>query len=413
MGKGTGVTKRTGCWPRIAKSLVAVAVSSLGPPGLVAQAVSETLQCATGDPVGSLGITGISCDRCQFYTNGRVHRAVFWTEPTITDLNPDMAAASVLKRGDMLVAVDGQLITTREGSARFSALPATGEVTLRIRRDGRVRDIAVPVTAVCPTAKAAAAPVVAGRPLPPSAPTAIAETTVRSPTPPPLPKQPKTSKPAEPVVVAEPVPPAGVRELARAAELPPTPPSPDAMAPRAELGFAFTCSNCEYSTKDGGTWTFPEPPVVSDVTSVGIGASSGLQPGDRILEVDGADITKAPGARRFAAIRPGVHVRGTVERDGRRVTVSTVARRQGVVSTRAETVVRSDPANAPLRFAGTVGNTTVEVRGGRVNVTEAEGGSLVIIRTGDAEIRIRVPAGGARKPEAPEDPATHTSGGRR
>ncbi len=43
-----------------------------------------------------------------------------------------------------------------------------------------------------------------------------------------------------------------------------------------------------------------------------------------------------------------------------------------------------------------VGNAAVEVRGGRVNVIESEDGKLVIIRTGDAEIRIRVPGGEGR-----------------
>lgn len=356
---------------------MAALATVLMPVGLAAQVVTtgERLVCKEGDPVGSLGITGIKCDRCQFFTNGKVHRAVFWTEPTILDINQDYPAASVLRKGDVIVAVDGELITTREGSARFSALPSDESARLRIRRDGRLMEVDVPVKAECPTAKAVA-PVVAGRPLPA----------------PPAPPRGVAVSPATPAAPpAPPAKPAGV-----AAAVAPVVPAPPRLEPRASLGFGFRCTECGFSSDKGRTevqWHFSEPPEIVGVESGEAPAGrSGLRVGDRIAAIDGVDITTDEGGRRFAGIAPGDQVRWTLLRDGRRVTVTTTAR----PPRETEAVVASeqrDFATAPLRFSGTVGNTTVEVRGGRITVTEDEDGKLLVIRTRDAEIRIRVPGG--------------------
>lgn len=401
MGTGTrgerGAVSAQGAGRRML--VAALALWAAVPVGLAAQA--ERLSCSTGQPVGSLGITGIKCDRCQFYTNGEVHRAVFWTEPTIEALNAKIKAAAVLKPGDVLVAVDGQLITTKEGSARFSDLPASGNVTLRIRRDGQLRDMSVPVTAVCPSAKGAEAPKVAGRPLPAMAP------------PPRLPAKgtPERLVPPPPMEALSPAAPAGVPLPAPAKSAPPPPPpAPDAMLPRAELGFAFSC-RCTYESRDGGRWTFPEPPVVFGV-SAGAGEAAGLRQGDRILEVNGKDITTPDGARAFGAIRPGDHPRWTVERDGKQAVVVTVARKQATVSARTVASEKVDFSRAPLRFSGAVGNTFVEVRGGKVNVMMTQGDSLVIIRTGDAEIRLSVPSSGGGGAGGKGPPPSREPGGR-
>jgi hypothetical protein len=367
----------------------AAVIAALLPAGVAAQA-GERLVCKGGvDPVGSLGITGISCDRCQFFTNGKVHRAVFWTEPTILDLDASNPAASVLRKGDVLVAVDGQLITTRDGSARFSALPPDRPTRLRIRRDGQLVDLSVPVAAACPSTKEADAPVVAGRgvPVPPPPPVRVAEP--GAPTPPAVVTE-KVAPPA-PAKVREPVP-------AGRAVLPPLPPAPARMAPQASLGFGFRCSECVYREGEGdrlGTWTFPEPPEVVGIDPEKDGRAAGLKAGDRLVRLDGIPLTTDEGARRFSDIRPGDALRWTVERDGREMTVTTRAAERAPAARVPRTVVE-DPSTAPLRFSGMVGDASVEVRGGRVNVIETEDGRMVIIRTGDAEIRIRVPGGEGR-----------------
>ncbi len=382
MGTGTGVEAGTGrtrktraergkrAWShargaamRCAGTLALLAAWALLPAGLLAQR-GDTLKCAQQERVGSIGITGMVCDRCEFSTDGRAPRAVFWTEPTITDLNPELAGAAVLEPGDVLVAVDGQLITTNEGSARFSHLPTRGSVSLRIRRNGRLRDISVPLTPVCPAAGAARAPRLTGRPLPPTPPSpASSPSPISAPSP-----------------LTQPAPP---------------PPPPDRILPRAELGFAFTCTGCSYISDAGGRWRFPEPPVVSGV-SAGVGqAGSGLREGDRILKVDGKEITKPEGARAFGGIRPGDHPRWTVERDGQEVTVVTVAHKRVVEDKQAVPTRGTGPTRAPLRYSGSVGDALVEVRGGKVSVMETPRDGLLVIRTGDAEIRIRVPRKGA------------------
>jgi len=369
----------------------AATLALLLPGSVAAQATvagGERLVCEDGAaPVGSLGITGIACDRCQFFTNGKVHRAVFWTEPTILDLDDGNPAASVLREGDVLVAIDGQLITTRSGSARFSALPPDEPARLRIRRDGRTMELSVPVAAACPTTRSADAPVVAGRgvPVPPPPPRAAsAPTLARAP-----------GVPSAGVSVA-PAP-----ERPDAPVLPAPPPAPEQMAPRASLGFGFRCGRCSFGRSDtgDGVWSFSEPPEVIGLdTAVGIG-SAALRPGDRLLALDGVELTSDAGGRRFAEIQPGQTLSWTVERDGRRIDVTTRAQERSLgIATVAATGrgVSVSTVPAPLRFSGAVGNTTIEVRGGRVNVTEDEGGNLVIIRTADTEIRIRRAGGDGR-----------------
>jgi hypothetical protein len=114
---------------------VAIALALVGPTQ--AQDVAEGGRCLESEQMGSLGITGIKCDRCRFITEGGASRAVFFTEPTILSLDPSLPASRVLRPGDVIVALEGQLITTAEGSARYSSLPPNGAVSLRVRRDGR------------------------------------------------------------------------------------------------------------------------------------------------------------------------------------------------------------------------------------------------------------------------------------
>ncbi len=71
--------------------------------------------------------------RCTGRCSGRSPRSSTWTSRT--------RRPRCCGKGDVLVAVDGQLITTRDGSARFSALPPDRAARLRIRRDGRLMEL--------------------------------------------------------------------------------------------------------------------------------------------------------------------------------------------------------------------------------------------------------------------------------
>jgi membrane-associated protease RseP (regulator of RpoE activity) len=274
-----------------------------------------------------------------------------------------------LREGDVLVAIDDNLITTSAGWARFNNLPAEGSVTLRIRRDGTVREVSVPVMPVCAEPGDAPSPLIAGRSVPaPPVPMADRAEPVRAPAP--------TARVVPPTPDSAPVEP-----LARAVPLPPAP-SLHELPPRASLGFGFRCGHCSY---DGEVWEFTDHPEIRGVPRGSAVWEAGLRAGDRIVAIDGADITTPEGGRRFAAIAPGDDITWTLEREGRRIEIRTRADEPD--APRVWSAV--SPADGPVRFAGTIGGTTVEVRGGRVSVTESENGDLIVIQTGDTVIRIR------------------------
>jgi membrane-associated protease RseP (regulator of RpoE activity) len=100
--------------------------------------------CPRGPGV-ALGITTYHCESCvTSYDAAGLATYSFRVEPTV------IAADSTrgLRGGDVLVAVDGKLITTREGAELF-ARPVPGSITLRVRRDGRPVDVAVRVEDSC------------------------------------------------------------------------------------------------------------------------------------------------------------------------------------------------------------------------------------------------------------------------
>ncbi len=366
---------RTRMTKQAARVALVLAVAWAGPAE--GQRLAE-LSCGEADPVGSLGITGIKCERCRFITEGGASRAVFFTEPTILSLDPEKPSSRVLRAGDVIVAIEGNLITTAEGSLRYSSLPPSRDVNLRVRRDGRLLDLLVPTGAVCPTPAQAPEPDVVGQAIPDPA------------IPPPPPKWTlERGLPIPPVPDTEPVTdtfpePSGL--------------DPVEIPPRVSLGFGFQCSHCSFSDNRGapGEWSFPEPPNIF-VMPGSEAWRAGLRSGDEILAIGGLPITSEEGGRMFAAIKPGDRVTWTVERLGDTLRATTTARQQ-----REEVVVRPDAGppsfgEPPLRFSGTVGNTSVEVRGGRVTVTESEDGRVIVIRTRDAEIRLVAPRTGARR----------------
>jgi S1-C subfamily serine protease len=117
--------------------------------GLLAGATMAAAQegCPSGRaPYGSLGIGLYQCPGGSCSINMRdlkegepgPMRHSFSTEPRLRDIGPP--GSSVLRDGDVLVAVDGRLITSVEGGARLGGLRPGEDVRLTIRRDGRQID---------------------------------------------------------------------------------------------------------------------------------------------------------------------------------------------------------------------------------------------------------------------------------
>ncbi len=388
----TKTTTRTTAAGRVLSGLVLATALVSSPEGLPAQQRAETStseSCEGGRVRGSLGITGLSCRDCSFQShNGSMTSARFGTEPLITAAED----GSLVRPGDVLVALDGQLITTRAGAEAYIRIQPGDRVRVTLRRDGVEREIGVTAGARCdrlPTSLVA--------PSPPS-----------SPTSPSAPRAPQPGTPPEAPVVAW-----GPERALPALPAPPAPPALSAVRPAARLGFAFECDRCRYEGQSE-RWSFDDYPVVFAVEGEGP-ASGRLRTGDVLLALEGHDLRGAEGGRAFSELTPGRTVRWTVERDGARMTVETRTEEKTVMprptGDPSEPVVWEVPraaareplpplARAPrpdaepdaLRYAGSVGAARVEVRGDPVTVSRA--GDVLIIRTAGNTIRVDLSSGG-------------------
>jgi S1-C subfamily serine protease len=240
---------------------------------LPAVAQQESAGCRSGaPPQGTLGITGMGCN-CTVQTDAQGGaRWLFDTEPRVLSLADDGPADGILEAGDMIVAIDGQLITTSAGGSRWSSLRPGESVRLRIRRGEGLRDVVVQTTAKCPgDAPASRQPVVADR----------------------VPEK--------------------------------------SLLPRGWIGANLSC-HCSASASGlsndllpgSVNWTFREPPVIGQVIEGGPAAAARLRAGDRLLTIDGVAFDTPEGGRRFSLMTPGTPVQLVIERDGRRLAVELV-----------------------------------------------------------------------------------------
>lgn len=339
-------------------------------------ALAQSKPCDAG--AGTLGIVGMSCEGCSFQMDrSGITSARFRTEPEVIAVAPGAARGARLRSGDVIVALDGELVTTRSGGNRLADLRAGQEVTLRVRRDGRVLDLEMVAGGACELrrrmdagevaldrASGIAAPRVAPAPLPP------------------MPAPPSGALPPSGRSPGAPPPPA-----------PAPAPAPPAMAPPGYLGFGFRCSDCGIRsdvtvTARGDsarelTMEFSEPPVIRRVVENGPAHAAGLRSGDTLLRIDGLDITAPEGGAAFASIAPGDTVRLTVRRED---------------GSRTATLVAGDRLSAPVpmpaiaadrvQYRGELGDVRIEVRGAPVQVTRNPATGEVVIRTSDTVIRL-------------------------
>lgn len=230
-----------------------------------------------------------------------------------------------------------------------------------------------------------------------------------------------------------PAPPVAPRQMA-----------PSRVLPRGWFGFGLQCDECSANMQPNDSvavWVFGTRPRIYSVEPGSPAAKAGLMRGDEITHIDGVSILSEEGGRRFSLTRPGQTVRWTLLREGALRHAMAVAqerperrperaaddeRRRQMAQLRAESqrlsqiqdlsrlrseierlneriariqleAPRSQPvprrapvAQRPLRYAGVIGATEVEVRSpASVVVSEDENKDELIINIGESVIVIR------------------------
>lgn len=192
----------------------------------------------------------------------------FSSEPRVTRVREDGPATGRLEEGDLLVAVDGQPVTSAAAGRRYAAVRPGDRIELSIRRDDRRLDVTVVAIGRC----------IPHPPPPPDAPS--------PPPPPPAPDAP-----------APPLPPA------------------DELMPDGWLGFTLRCEDCA-DDPETGVLRFNAPPIVASVDPGSPAGAAGIRTGDRLTHMNGQPLTTPSGWARFHAIQPGETVRFRFTRGG-------------------------------------------------------------------------------------------------
>lgn len=128
-------------------------VFALGPATAAAQS-GET--CPGGRaPAGDLGVRGLRCigpsAACTIYQrgDGGALEHVFAVEPIVDAIASPSNDRAGLQVGDVLVALDGRLITTLEGGSYLANLPSDSLVKVVARRHGRLVELSIRTVEGC------------------------------------------------------------------------------------------------------------------------------------------------------------------------------------------------------------------------------------------------------------------------
>ncbi len=243
---------------------------------LTATAAPAQQPACAGHIEAELGFSSMTFAQGTTYLGKSGDYTVFGTEPILGGIDPNGVAAGRLAEGDALVAIDGELITTRGGARRYAGLRPGVLVVLTVRRGGRNLDVPIIPGSQC--------------------------------------------------VPEEPVPQAGSgRDVTMSGHIRVQPTPDDAGRPLL-LGIGLSCSYCSLQLAPDGTatWHLSTPPRVESVAPGSAAARAGLRSGDQIVSVDGVAITTADGGRRFGALTPGKPIRIGVLRKGKTIELTAV-----------------------------------------------------------------------------------------
>ncbi len=355
--------------------------------------IGEWAAQASRHPLHMLGITGMECN-CTFTSDEEERLWLFQAEPKVQGVDRDGPSHGKLKDGDVIVAIDGMLITTRKAGIRFANLVAGEPVELTVRRRGRTRSVTI-------MPRAAPEPEV---PI---------DLTVRR-------DDRSNTVTIEPRMAALPELARSIEELSKRAveigkvidtmglldALPEFSSFPEfnidftRKFPRGWIGFglSFSGSIQEKGQDEPAEWRFNDPPSIKSIQPSSPADEAGLQVNDVLLEIDGLKLDSRRGGNRFSRMEPGQIVEWKVLRGGRTFTVETRAgeRPQRVqVETPPERVEapQAPPgpdALQPLRYTGTLGGVEIEVRGGtsvRIEVNDETG--EIVVRSDDSVVRLK------------------------
>jgi hypothetical protein len=332
-----------------------------------------------------LGIAEMVC-KCTFTSDGDEKLWLFQVEPEIKGIDRNGPAHGKLENGDVIVAIDGMLITTRKAGLRFANLTAGEPVELKVRRGRHTRTVTVIPQAV------------------PEPETPIELTVQKS-------GQPNTMT-IVPGSTASSKLARSIEELSkRSAELGEAigsngvPMSPDHSSlpafnidfaektPRGWIGFGllFQGSIIQKDQGEPAEWQFDGLPSIKSIQPGSPADKAGLKINDVLLEIDGKNLNDKKGSDRFSRMEPGQVIEWKVRRGDETLIVETKAEERpqreqskaGLISPGLDTL-------QPLRYTGVLGDIEIEVRGGqavRVEVDEKTGET--VIRLGDSVVRLK------------------------
>lgn len=314
-------------------SLIRFAAILVLPLVAAAQMPAAASESSAG-PLDLLGIARFECRCSQTRESGSdTWLWLFMSEPTIGALDPDGPSHGKLRAGDVIVAVDGWLITTRGGGERFSQVSPGEAVEITVRRGGiELRERIVPRAREerddAPELEQLDTPLTVKLA---ELSEALAELALVSPE---------------------------LEELAELGELPELPELPtlidlselgelSKLAESSKLGEVSPLGDLKIDTRPLGwfgiglsfsgsmrqragadeppLWDFDAPPKVHSLDAGGPAARAGLRRGDVLTHIDGVRLDTEEGGRSFSEVQPGQVVDWTVRRRGATLTIPIVA----------------------------------------------------------------------------------------
>jgi hypothetical protein len=259
-----------------------------------------------------LGITEMEYNGT--FTYGEDERVwLFQTEPRIRKVDRNGPSHDKLKSGDVIVAIDGMLITTRKAGIRFANLVAGEPIELEVRRWWQKRivtviprakpepEIPIELTVRCTdqSNRENALTVLPGRAISPDLARSIEKIERRQ------------------------------KELWAITDSMGILASPEYLdrAPRGWIGFGLSFSGSIRRNDQGepADWLFFELPSIKSIQPGSPADKAGLKINDVLLEIDGKKLDSQKGGNRFSRIEPGQVIEWKVRRGDETFTVETKA----------------------------------------------------------------------------------------